>query len=338
MRKPFYWKRTGSWYAWIAGKPVRLLKAPKTVETRKEAEQLFLERIGASEPDIASSDLTLRELIGQFLEYAKVENASRTYKWYVRHCGSFGKFVGNIRVRELKKHPVTRWSIRQKEQGHSDNTRNGAIRAVMRVLNWALDNDLIEKNPIRGVKQPKCVPRDVRIAPADWQAILGHLADADPFRDFLIVLRATGARPLEVRTIEARHIVGRSWVFEVEESKGKRRRRAVSLNDTAFEITNKLAAAYPEGPLFRNRRGTAWTGFSINNRLCALAEKTGVKITGYAVRHEFISNAIERGVAPVTLAKIVGHVDQAMIFRVYAHLGAQSDHVQRAVRIATGEA
>jgi len=337
MRRPFYRKQTGAWYGWIGGKQIRLLKGPKTAETKREAEELFISQSAGIET-VAVKGLTVREVIGQFLEFAEVENSHRTYRWYLRHCGSFGKFVGNLRVCDLKPIHVTRWSQRQKAAGHKDNTRAGAIRGVMRCFNWAEKQGLIDRNPVRRVERPKYVPRDVRITDDQWSALLAALKPDDPFKTFLNALRETGARPREVRMIEARHLVGRSWVFEVLESKGKKRRRAVPLNDSALAITQELAAKNPTGPLFRNRRGTPWTTYSINNRLCALAESTGVKITAYAVRHEFISKAIERGVDPVTLAKIAGHVDTVMLSRVYSHHEVNGDHIQRAVKIATGEA
>lgn len=40
---------------------------------------------------------------------------------------------------------------------------------------------------------------------------------------------------------------------------------------------------------------------------------------------------------PVTLAKIVGHRDLTMISRIYSHHAAKGEHLQRAVRKATGE-
>lgn len=347
MRKPFYRKQTKAWHGWIGEKQVMLVKGPKSAATRREAERLFIEQTANTKPVPAEAGMTVRELIGRFLEFSRRANSARTYKWYVFNCGSFGKSIGpGLRLAELTPYHATEWLQQQQDAGHSDNSRAGAIRAVMRVFNWALKQRLIEKNPLLGVERPKTKPRDVRIASDDWEKLLSALSDDDPFKTFLTAMRATGARPFEVRSVEARHIVGRSWVFDVEESKGKRIRRSVPLNDAAFAITQRLAEENPTGPLFRNRHGRPWTAYSINNRFVKLADKTaskrgakdGVRISAYAIRHEFISNAIERGVDPVTLAKIVGHADQAMISRVYAHLGAQSDHVQRAVKIATGEA
>jgi integrase len=207
------------------------------------------------------------------------------------------------------------------------------------MFNWGEAQELIDRNPARRMKAPRYTPRDVRIPPEDWATLLAGMTDDDPFKVFLLALRATGARPFEVRTVEARHVAGRTWTFEVKESKGKRRRRAVPLNDAAYAITQALAEKHPKGPLFRNKKGKPWTAYSINCRLRRLAEKTGVKITAYAIRHEFVSAAIETGkVDLVSLANIVGHADLTMLKKVYSHLEANSPHLQKMVKEATGEA
>jgi len=169
---------------------------------------------------------------------------------------------------------------------------------------------------------------------------LAALPAGDEFVDFLRRLRATGMRPFELRTVEARHLQDGALIFDIVESKGKKVRRSVPLNDTALAILQPLAEKRPTGKLFRNHRGNAWTKFAA----VALFQKyrdlagLGKHITMYAIRHEFISAAIETGeVDPLSLSKIVGHRDLTMISRIYSHLGAKSDHFQKMVRKAIGE-
>ncbi|MGH7775645.1 MAG: tyrosine-type recombinase/integrase [Candidatus Dormibacterales bacterium] len=46
----------------------------------------------------------------------------------------------------------------------------------------------------------------------------------------------------------------------------------------------------------------------------------------HVLRHSFVTEALRRGVNPVTLAQIVGHSDLSMISRVYSHLSASDTH------------
>jgi len=55
-------------------------------------------------------------------------------------------------------------------------------------------------------------------------------------------------------------------------------------------------------------------------RFCRLRKKIREKYCLYDFRHSFVTRALKNGVDPVTLAHLVGHVDTAMIARVYANL------------------
>ena len=67
------------------------------------------------------------------------------------------------------------------------------------------------------------------MTPEDYQAILGLLAESDPFRDLFLFVWMTGCRPQEARHIEPRHVEldNERIVFPAIESKGKRSKRII---------------------------------------------------------------------------------------------------------------
>ncbi len=71
---------------------------------------------------------------------------------------------------------------------------------------------IINNNPIASLKRPPSLPRETIIAPNQWQEIFDIVPDQE-FRDFLIVLKNTGARPGEIRMMEARHLHGDVVMF-----------------------------------------------------------------------------------------------------------------------------
>ena len=60
------------------------------------------------------------------------------------------------------------------------------------------------------------------------------------------------------------------WRFPPDEAKGKKACRVVYLTDRANEITLRLMARRPEGPLVRNRDGRPWHPYALNCRLFRL--------------------------------------------------------------------
>lgn len=329
MRKPFFRKQTKSWYCWIDDKQVNL---------GKDKEAAFAEyhkRMAGQEPP--ETDSPVQDILGKFLDWCQRHREPRTYEWYRDHIQCFSKHIGRrLKLKALKPHHVTEW-IDKAYPGLSDNYRSNAVRAVMRAFNWAVKQGHIEKNPVKGVERPAYQPREVYITADQWAQVME--ATRDPFQTFLVFLKETGCRPQEARAIESRHFDRdlRQIVFPVKESKGKKRKRVIPLNDAALAIIQKLTLKYPEGPIFRNSHGKPWTAYAVNCQTARLTRNLGFKLFAYAIRHTFITDALLRGVDPLTLAIIVGHKDATMIMRVYSHLNLHQDHIQKALKQATGE-
>jgi integrase len=263
--------------------------------------------------------------------------------------------TAGLTIGELKPHHVRRW-VDTVYKGTGDNYRRGGIRAIQRAFNWAVKDGLLEYSPIAKMEKPPATPRDVLISPAQWEQLIGALkargARGEAFIDLLTIMRQTGCRPIEARTAEARHLDRKSKCLEFErhESKGHGsnrvvERRVVLLTDAAFALCERLAKKYPTGPLFRNSRGTAWKRHTIKEWFQRLDQRrydrpsqkrVNFRLTAYAIRHTFATEALERGVDPVTLATIMGHKDVTMLMKVYQHLNRKTDHLRGALHRAIG--
>ena len=174
---------------------------------------------------------------------------------------------------------------------------------------------------------------------AQWSklvALLGKARDGGALLDLLTVLRETGCRPKEARIVEARHIDGHRWVFDVLESKGKKRRRVVKLTDTAFTICQRLALKYPEGPLFRNRNGKPWSHRAVDYRLWRLSRKLGFSVTAYSLRHSWATDAIGRGASLAAIAFFMGHQGTKMLETVYSHVDRKDEFLDSEFKKAIG--
>ena len=56
----------------------------------------------------------------------------------------------------------------------------------------------------------------------------------------------------------------------------------------------------------------------------------------YALRHSWATNALRRGVDPLTVAILMGHKDPSMLARVYQHLSHSPEHMRDQARRAVG--
>ena len=336
---PWFRKRRNSWFITLDGRQVNLETAD-----RKEALKRW-HALALQEPSIApvAPRLSVRELIAEFLEWA--ERHTRSYGYYANFLTRFARTVPkNLPAADLRPFRVTQWLDMHSRWGA--NTRRCAIAAVKRVYHWAVGEGYLDFTPLSGLRKPPSQRREVVLTTEQRGAILSTVTDRR-FRDYLTLIQETGARPQEIRTVEARHVHPEQhvWIFPASEHKtGKKtgRARVVYLTPTAWEITKRLVALYPEGPLCRNKFDRPWTCNSIRCRFRRLRKTLGSKVPAdlcaYHFRHTYATNALEQGVDPVTLAELMGHRDATMISRVYQHLNQRVDHLRNAARRAVGEA
>jgi integrase len=93
------------------------------------------------------------------------------------------------------------------------------------------------------------------------------------FRDLLTVSYDCGARPFEIKDLQARHVDldKRCAVIPAEEAKGRSHTRTFYFpTDRSLEVVRRLCAERTQGPLFVNTRGNKWTGDAVKCRFESL--------------------------------------------------------------------
>jgi integrase len=325
--KPFFRKSRGLWYVQVASRQVNL--GPDRDEAFRRYHELMARPTQAG-PEPAAEDRHVETYAVRFLLWCKERRSAETVTWYGERIRSFLAHAGDVTVDELKPYMLHEWC--DAHTSWSDGMKRGAITAVQRCLNWAVKVGHLERNPVAYVEKPEAGRRDRYVTPAEFQAILSNVKD-DAFRDLLVVSYETGCRPQESLIVTAANIdlANARWVFERENSKGKKRQRVVYLTEAAQEICERRMRRFGEGPIFRNRRGRPWTPYAVNCRFNRLADKVGFKPCLYLLRHAWMTRLLQNGVDPITVSTLAGHVDTSMLSRVYAHLNHSPDHLRRSV-------
>ena len=212
MREPKpYWKASHlCWYVKINGRHHRL-------DPDKEKAWELYHQLMAGTREVGPNTMVL-ELMAEFLAHSKRVNEPSTYENYKAHLESFYKSIGKLRVSSVKPLHVERWLAKRYAHTTNGSTLNGAVRAVARLFNWAKKSGRIPKSPLEGMEQPKPTMRDVYLMPDQFKKLIVAIP-REQFRDFAIIMRETGCRPLEARTVEARDFDGTCWVFPAKEAK-----------------------------------------------------------------------------------------------------------------------
>lgn len=312
--KPFFRKFTQSWYVTINGRQYPLGK------DKPGAWQKYHELMAGREK-LRGPNLTVLSVCEAYLAWLKAHRSQGTYDKAVHYLSLFVKHVGTgFRVASLDGPKVSDWIDQFPDW--SPSSCHDAVSIVQRAFNWAVKKGHLNQSPVAYVPdKPAKTRREVVYSTLDWSELRELVIDQE-FGDLLDFMWDTGCRPLEARTIEARHVDLQNdlIVFPPSEAKGKRSERVIFLTPVSHEICKRLVMQWPNGPIMRNTKGTPWTKDSINCRFQRLKKKLGRKACAYGIRHSYATESLKQGMDSLTLAQLMGHQDTSMIARTYSHL------------------
>ena len=209
--------------------------------------------------------VTVAEVLDEFLGWLRQQQhkAIRTKRWYEKYLQSFLDSLEDqlLLFEHLEPRHVTRWLGLHPGWG---NGQRGAITVLQRAMNWSAKEGLLKslgrRSPLNGMEKPPQGRREQLISRSDFAELLSCVKD-NAFHDLLTAAWHTGCRPHELFTVttdDADPDRG-LWVFPLRESKGKRVRRVVYLDDKMVELTRRLLVRQRSGPLLLNSDGNAWT-------------------------------------------------------------------------------
>ena len=330
--KPFFRNFTNSWYVQLRGKQINLGRD-------KEQAWARYRELMASPEELDAHLTTVRELFDRYLGWVQKNRSPATYAAARRYLSSFARTLPkSLVVAKLEPAHVTGWMGDQGSWG--DTTRNDAISHVQRTFHWAVNQRLLTRLPLpKLVDKPPRRRREVVYTPGEFQTILGAVPDRE-FRELLEFLWETGCRPIEARILEARHVdvQKRIAILPPSENKTRKAERVIILNQAATDICRRLVQEQPEGAIFRNTRGRAWTKDSINCRFQRLKNKLGNRnLCAYGIRHSYATEGLKNDVDPVSLAMLMGHQDASMVAKTYQHLAQNHEHLRRQAERARGQ-
>jgi integrase len=182
----------------------------------------------------------------------------------------------------------------------------------------------------------------------------------EQFREFVFAMLETGCRPSEVAKVTAHHVSQdwSMWIFDEHKTDRTGQARIVYLTPAVQELTRKLVALYPSGPLFRSTRKIdgarkPWTRNGVRCRFKRLRQKfkrdrskvpperqheipdlTG--LTAYVLRHTYATQALANGLSGPVVASLLGHRSTKMIDEHYGHLDQRGELLKEAAKQATG--
>jgi integrase len=345
------------------GRKVRLAKGR---ENKKLAEQAYRELLYLrdSNPALESGQHTVASVIDLYLEHARTRYAERSLYERQLLLQAFAEAHGFRKVNDRDCLPfhLTSW-LDAHAAWASDWTKAHVIAVIQRPFNWAAKQRLIACNPFRGVahrpgepRRPlsdaefrallkaggrkrtfRPSPRKAKLYPSDHKRRMRPSAGAR-FRQLVVFLRFTGARPGEVGRLKWEHVDCDNAVIVLPKHKTSRtqrqpRPRVIPLHPVVVKLLIHIKRRNDPGDfVFLTHRKTPWNRSNLSLRIRRARERAGIPADAklYGLRHAFGTRAIVNGVDIKTLAELLGHTTTRMAEH-YVHLAGQRTHLRRAV-------
>jgi integrase len=239
----------------------------------------------------------------------------------------------------LKKNDVKNHLYGLREAGKTAATVNKVIRAWKALMNFGLDSELTDRNPLQRFKPferrdgERTVNRD-SFTEAEVRALL----DAAPARDRALIglLVFTGMRPGEMYALdwqsvsleEGRVQIRRNWDYKARvfnPPKTAAGKRNVPLSPwVVAQLRDHRAVCgnpAPDALVFPTREGTPMNPSNVRRDIwLPLKGRAGVRnLDMYSMRHTFVTFAMAEGAEAFNVARAIGHAKSEIVAKIYGN-------------------
>jgi integrase len=234
------------------------------------------------------------------------------------------------RVEKIKDRPRAKRIIKGGEAAGRASTV-----ALHTVFSWAIERELIDRNPVAKVKKPTPRTRERFLSDEETGRLLETLTAMTEAGDLLSVhtdeirlLLLTGARLREITRLRWKEIDFERAMIRLPRERGKTGERVIHLSPPALQVLADRAphGAFvfpgPRAPIDEKTKEPLAPADDLERpwrRLRKEAKLHDVRL--HDLRHSFASFAAARGASLLLIGKLLGHRQAATTAR-YAHLAA----------------
>lgn len=312
------------------------VKELSLTQARKLARQLRAEHAMAPKPTSeaapAIGGMTLATFMADhYFPHVKVHKRSHKRDDQLYRIRIAPKF-GHLALSAINRRDVQVFHQELLTEGLSPASADHHIKLLRRALNLAVQWELLEKNPLKGIAL-LMISNEVEnyLDEEQLQRLLGVLR-TDANRNvchIVMFLLSTGARLNEALTATWKNVSidGGVWKVDAALSKSKKS-RSIPLNDSALWVLDQLPSKGKSEYLFpspvKTEDGKDAPYTTITRawyRLRAKAKVPAVRL--HDLRHTFASLLVSNGQSLYSVQQILGHSDPKVTMR-YAHLSSRA--------------
>lgn len=322
-----------------AFRDARGMVTSKTFPTVKLAvaflHDVHVEKATGSLPDVSKSRKTMTELWEHFERTSRGRPSTRAWyesRWFNHLEPALGsRRIGTVRRAELEEFLLAL------EARTSLATRRAVQQLVHKLFAVAVRSEWLTRNPADGIQIPAAWPRSARFLGQDE---IRRIAEEVPPRYATLVwtLAVAGLRIGEATALRVKHLNSSIRVAEnAPEVKGRKligqpktrgSERVVPIPPFLRMMLKEHLMAFgnafdPESFVFTTEHGAQVGQSNFRRRVfqpAAIRARVTPAPTVHDLRHTAAALALQHGLSPYEVAKMLGHADTKMVERTYGHL------------------
>lgn len=319
------------------GKPIK-----KTIygKTRIELEDKVREYKNMRDKGISvtSDSITVKELITLWEKKKKSQISDGSYRTIQRDMKKLSKYIGIMKVKDVRLFHVES-AIEEIKEGLCDNSLRVVMVRTKELFRYALQKELIYKNPVEFLVMPKLVEPFKRMLTKHEKELFELATLNELERCFVSILQYTGMRRGEVFALSTSDIDLKAHTITVDKTmidnrgnpiikpstKTKAGMRTIPILEPLLPIltdycNNRI------GLLFTKKSGKLFNSCAVTQLWDRILKKVKIldsnlseDITPHIFRHSFASDLYDAGIDIKRAQYILGHSDVRTTLQIYTH-------------------
>lgn len=265
-----------------------------------------------------NSEITFNELLKRFISYSISNNLREgTIKIY-RTVGKY--FIENIGDKNITEFtPIELEDYKSKRANKVEKaTINKEIRSIKAIFNYAVNMELIQRNPFAKVKQIKTDDGEILSMSNLEVSMLFKVIPEGYFRNLVKFALLTGCRLSEIIYIQWNDIdFTRELIYVRNKAQFKTKtgkNREIPINDCLRALLSLIRACNSEvlkveDYIFCKKNGDPYNKNFISRKFKSFVMKSGIdnKFHFHCLRHTLLTNLANFGTPINSLKKLAGH-------------------------------
>ncbi len=297
------------------------------------------------------SDITFKQYADKWFDINISIKEVATQNSVKNRLKHINKYIGNVKLRNLKKYQIQEIQTNMLKAGYTDIT-NRTIAECKRVLEDAVNNDIIEKNVANGIKAVK-FPKTERVPLTQYEdSKVIECAQNHKYGLFILLLRYCGIRPEEAVALTIADVDLNNKLLNINKAvslaKNQPQLKATkNLKNRKIPIPNFLIKSLEKEVDYRSENGIKYLFAKETDKYSMLTkqalkthldsflnemnktitdEDKKIKFSYYQLRHSYCTMLYYAGVKIKKAQELMGHSSADMVYDIYTHLDEEREN------------